>query len=86
MALFDKKKKAGGCSGCSSANIVAMVVYLLTTVAAGVGVYKAHMLMAGATFGTSNGSLSLIAFAISISLLHKACKKCCGCGCELPKK
>lgn len=82
MALLSKKSsKNDGCLGCSVSNVITAVLLAVAAVASAVGVYKAHILSTGATFGTSNGSLSLIAFTLAVTLLHKACKKCCGCSC-----
>lgn len=86
MAIFQKKSKSVGCTGCTAGNIVASVLLAIGAIASAIGVYKAHVLAAGATFGTSNGSLSLIAFVIAVSLLHKTCKSCCGCSCDMPAK
>lgn len=87
MALLSKKSaaKVSGCTGCSVGNILSLVLLAVATVASAIGVYKAHVLSTGATFGTSNGSLSLIAFVLAVTLLHKACRKCCGCSCEMKK-
>jgi len=51
---------------------VVSVFLFLTALAALVGVYKAHIATGGATFGSTTGSLSLIAFAISVSLWKKS--------------
>jgi hypothetical protein len=58
---------------------VVVLLYLLVTIAAGVGVYKSHLLSSGATFGTTSGSLSIIAFVLSLTVLLKAvcCSGCC---------
>ncbi len=86
MALFGKKAKNSGCSGCTLTNVVSTVLLFISALASAIGVYKAHVLAAGATFGTSNGSLSLIAFALSLTLLTKSMKACCGCSCDMPSK
>lgn len=79
MSLLGKKSKNSGCTGCGIANYVALVLLAIGTIATVIGVYKAHLLPAGATFGTSNGSLSLIAFVLAVTLLKKTFCGCCGC-------
>ena len=54
--------------------IAALVV--LSTIAALVGVYKAHVLSSGLTFGTSSGSLSLAALAFNLFLVKKVLESC----------
>lgn len=83
MSLFGKKSKNSGCTSCMVTNIVTAVLLLVATVAAAIGVYKAHFLAAGATFGTSNGSLSIIAFVLAVTLCAKSCKMCC---CSMDQK
>jgi hypothetical protein len=62
--------------------IVLSVFLLLATLAALAGVYKAHVLTSGAVFGSTSGSLAIIAFVISLSLFGKALKQCCVCSCS----
>lgn len=59
---------------------------LFVCIAAFIGVFKAHILPDGLYFGTSTASLSLIAFAISVTLFIKqvnACATPCE-ACKLP--
>ncbi|UPA22524.1 hypothetical protein K8942_05770 [Candidatus Peribacteria bacterium] len=93
--MFKKssKKKAaaatfsigGMCQYCSVTTIVLGIITVVAVIAALVGVYKAHFLSAGLTFGTLNGSASLIALALTASLLKKL-TKACPCQCALPSK
>ena len=48
----------------------------LGIIAALVGVYKAHVLSSGLTFGTSSGSLSLAALAFNLFLVKKVLESC----------
>lgn len=75
----------GMCQTCSITTIILGVVAVLATLAALIGVYKAHFLSVGLTFGTLNGSVSLIALAINVFLIKKMAS-CCPCQCEVPKK
>ncbi len=64
---------------------------LVITIAALIGAYMAHVMPDGVVFGTTNGSLSLIAFTAAIVLLGKQMRKCCPCGgccscCAIPAK
>jgi hypothetical protein len=55
---------------------VVTVLLFLCALAALVGVYKSHFLAVGLTFGTTQGSLSLIAFAVTITVAMKQLIKC----------
>ncbi len=79
------KKKSGMCSFCEIQSIVLTALAAICTLAAIAGVYQAHVLSNGLTFGTSTGSLSIISLAISLFLLKKACDNCL-CECKVPKK
>lgn len=83
--LWSHKKKGALCQICSVCSIVTMVLAALLTLAAIVGVYKAHVLSSGLVFGTSTGSFSIIALVASLALLKKAGESC-SCQCELPTK
>ncbi|MDD5623333.1 MAG: hypothetical protein PHI23_01325 [Candidatus Peribacteraceae bacterium] len=47
------------------------LLLFLASVAAFAGVYRVHFDMSGSTFGSTNSSLSLMAFAIAVSLWGK---------------
>ena len=74
--MFGKKSKGG--DSYTSMYWIVTVLLFLATLAAAVGVYKSHFLSSGATFGTTSGSLSIIAFVISLTLWSKAFCCCCG--------
>lgn len=78
-----KKKKGSMCDFCMVTNIVISAFAVLATLAALIGVYKAHVLSNGIAFGTTSGSLSLLALAINLFLLKKALENCT---CALPAK
>lgn len=77
-------KKPPHKTGCLVCHIVASVFLFLTSVAALVGVVLAHYDAGSNTlvFGTNAASLSLIAFAISLSLLMYQCK-CAMSSCDV---
>jgi hypothetical protein len=55
------------------------VLLFLASLAALAGIYYTHMVGGGATFGTTTASLSIIAFSVSIYVLH-SCLCCPNCG------
>lgn len=76
---------SGGCcgSGCGGCKFIVSVVAFLTTittVATIIGVYMTHMTIDGWKFGTIDGSLSIVAFVVSIMVWLKLVKKLCPCG------
>ena len=72
------------CGVCSTSSITLLVFSVLATVAALIGVFKAHFLSTGITFGTLNGSASLVALALNLFLVKKL-GSCCPCQCEVKK-
>ncbi|MBU0458725.1 hypothetical protein KJ652_00245 [Patescibacteria group bacterium] len=57
------------------------VLMFLAMLAALAGIYETHFVGAGATFGTTGASLSIIAFAITSHLWVRSLSCCMGC-CE----
>ena len=90
MSMFSAKKKAPAvqaCIGCMIMQWLTALFLLVGAIASLIGAYMAHVLPEGVVFGSTNGSLALIAFTLSIVLLSKQMKKCCpcgGCGCACP--
>lgn len=75
--MFGSNKKKGSmCDFCTVTNLVISAFAVLTTLAGLIGVYKAHVLSTGIAFGTTSGSLSLLALAINLFLLKKALENC----------
>ncbi len=70
-------KKSPHKPGCMIVHTILAVLLLLATLTSLIGVYKAHVLADGLTFGTTTGSLSLIAFAITVVVFKKVMKSCC---------
>ena len=75
------KKKATHMGACLALHVVVAVLLFVASIAALLGVYKAHMLSSGFVFGTTSGSLALLAFAVSLSLCMYQLK-CCVTKCE----
>jgi hypothetical protein len=73
--VFGSKKK--GSSQCAFTYWVVVALYLFAAVLSGVGVYKAHFLSSGMTFGTTSGSLAIVAFVLSLTFLKKSLCCCC---------
>jgi hypothetical protein len=75
-------KKAPHKPGCMVMHLVLAGLLLLAAVASLLGVYLSHFLESGLTFGTSAGSLSLIAFTFTVTMfLHQL--KACMTSCEI---
>lgn len=74
------------CDICTIMNLVIGVFAALLALAALVGVYMAHRIPGeGFAFGSTNGSLSIAAFVLSLFLLKKA-MDACTCQCDIKKK
>lgn len=69
---------SSNCGGCKSVSVILSIVFVLTTVAAGIGLYRAHF-VGGMHFGTVEGSLAIFALIASLMALKKALMACCGC-------
>lgn len=88
--MFNSKKKTSAgsaCIGCMIMQWLTALFLLVVTIAALIGAYMAHVMPDGVVFGSTNGSLALIAFTASIVLLGKQMRKCCPCGgceCAIP--
>jgi hypothetical protein len=63
-------------SACEAMNWIACLVFFLATLASLMGVYQVLFGGGGATFGSSNGSLALIALAVNLALWSKWMCKC----------
>lgn len=79
MPFMSKSKGDAGCAACKVVSGLVGLLLLATSIAAVMGAYTAHFAAGGATFGTTTGSLSLIALAINATLFAKTMKCCCGC-------
>jgi hypothetical protein len=79
------KKKSGICVFCEWLTIILTALSTITSIAAIAGLYKSHVMSDGLVFGTSTGSLSIIALIISLVFLKKTCEACM-CECKIPKK
>lgn len=90
MALLAKKTKGTCCSpACALMKWVVCVLLFVATVAAAVGTYQTHVLMGGETlrfqFGSTSGSLAIIAFTIATMAWVKQ-MVCCMSECEVCSK
>ena len=71
----------GGCGGCKVLCGIVALLLTLTTIAAALGVYHAHLGPDGTwMFGTLAGSVSLFTFIVSMVAWLKIVKKMCPCG------
>ena len=84
--MFGKSKNKNGlCTVCGVTNIIVGALAVVASLAAITGVYQAHVLSTGLVFGTTSGSLSLLALAVNLFLVKKA-SAACGCQCTVSKK
>lgn len=79
------KKKSPHAGACMVLHVVVAVLLFVASIAAILGAYKAHVLTSGGlAFGTTSGSLALIAVALTLKCCMKqvcACvTKCEACG------
>ena len=92
MTFFHKSNSSKGpCGVCKVVMIILGVIVLLSTIVSLIGVYKAHLPIGtlggvftgadGFSFGSTSGSLSLIALALNIVLMKK-CMNACPCQCN----
>ena len=79
MPFMSKSKGDTGCAACKVGSGLIGLLLLVTSIAAAMGAYTAHFAAGGATFGTTTGSLSLIALAINVTLFAKTMTCCCVC-------
>lgn len=91
MALLSKKQ-AGCPTGCIVSKWIVCVLLFLVTIAALVGVYQTHVIVGSdparfaIQFGSTSGSLSIIAFVIAVMAWGKKMACCMSGSCEVCKK
>jgi hypothetical protein len=82
--LFGKtKSKKFMCDYCLIGTIIIGVILAIATIASLVGVYMAHVFSDGLRFGTTSGSLSLLALGFNLFLAKKLMMSC-PCQCDVP--
>ncbi len=93
MALLSRKQSSGCSTGCMIGKWIVALLLLLTSVAALVGVYQSHVISIGADvsrlalqFGSTSGSLSIIAFTISVMAWYKKMVCCLSKSCDVCSK
>lgn len=91
LSMAFMHKKGSNCStGCMVTKWILCVLLLLTAIAAIIGVYETHVVIGtdparfALQFGSTSGSLAIIAFAISATLWMKQLV-CCMSKCEVCK-
>ncbi len=75
------ERYGSACSlSCFVGQVVVAILLLLATIVSAMDLVLAHVLQSGLVFGTSGASLSVIAFAVALTLFFKQVKSmCCGC-------
>lgn len=91
MALLSKKSQ--GCPlGCVISKWVVAILLLATSIAALVGVYQTHVISGSDAsrvviqFGSTSGSLAIIAFVVSVMAWGKKMASCMSGSCEACSK
>lgn len=80
-----KNKSNAWCQVCLAVRIIIGVLAVIAALFAAIGVYKAHFLSTGPTFGTLNDSAALIALALTLFLVKKVTGFCCCGSCDMKK-
>ncbi|MSR67641.1 hypothetical protein EXS65_02340 [Candidatus Peribacteria bacterium] len=90
MAILSKKH-AGCSTGCSASKWVVCLLLLFVALAALVGVYQTHVIVGtdparfAIQFGSTSGSLSIIAFVVAVMAWGKKMSCCMSGSCEVCK-
>ncbi len=90
MALLSKKQ-AGCSTGCMIGKWIVAAALLLVAVAALIGVYQTHVVTGSDSsrvmiqFGSTSGSLAIIAFVVSVMAWCKKMVACMSGSCEMCK-
>jgi membrane protein YdbS with pleckstrin-like domain len=82
MRLGKKPQESSACTVCRGTSLVAAILLLVAAIASAVGAYNAHLLPDGFVFGSTAGSLSLLAFAVTLTFCVKTFHGCCTCNGE----
>lgn len=88
MAILHKKSSTTCSTGCLATKWLLCILLLVATVAALVGVYSTHILLTTdpvdfrLQFGSTSGSLAILAFAIASTTFMKHMVSCLG-ECEI---
>ena len=91
MALLSKKQTSSCSTGCLVVKWVVCVLLFLTSIAALVGVYQTHVIVGAdparvaIQFGSTSGSLAIIAFVVSVLAWCKKMVCCMSGSCEVCK-
>ena len=75
---FRTMKKSGNPGTLQAMQWVVCVLMFLAMLASIAGIYETHFVGAGATFGTTGASLSLVAFAITAYVWLRTLTNCLG--------
>lgn len=91
MAILSKKQ-AGCSAGCIISKWIVAVLLLLATIAALIGVYETHVITGSDSsrvmiqFGSTSGSLAIIAFVVSVMAFGKKAAACMRSSCDMCNK
>ena len=83
MSLLSKKPKTATCSpACVVVKWVVALALSLVTIASLVGIYQTHIVAGGAPFGSTSGSLAILAFVASVVGWTRQMTKCMRSDCD----
>ncbi len=91
MALLSKKQSSCCRTGCTTAKWIVCALLFLVAIAALFGVYQTHVIIGtdparfAIQFGSTSGSLSIIAFVVSVMAWCKKMSCCMSGSCEVCK-
>lgn len=77
LMLWTKNMDCSGCPNPKFQQCVVFVFLILATIATLVGLYKAHVIDNKLVFGTMDGSLSILAFAVAATYWTKHVESIC---------
>lgn len=69
------------CGACKFFRVIVSVLLLVAVVASAIAMWNTHVLATGFVFGTTEGTLAIIAFAFTLTKFYKVAKRLCTCGC-----
>lgn len=87
MGILSSKKSKSGCSAaCVLVKWVVALLLFLVALASLAGIYQTHIVAGGAQFGSTSGSLAILAFVASTVSWTKQMCKCMSQSCEVCSK
>ncbi len=86
MSILSKKSKSCCSVPCTVVKWAVALLLLIVTIASLVGIYQTHVVAGGAQFGSTSGSLAILAFVASVVSWTRQMCKCMAKDCEVCAK